>query len=221
MSRDLENLYQTTGRNFSKLALTWKMLAKIDAKLTDRWIDCEDKKSHKIVVDDLLPENEVNFEVSRFLGNEYRKSLESVSYEPVSYLPSDSVLQLGMFAKNDITKGSVIEGVVGVLAEIRDDEVIAGLNDVSILCSRLRDMQWLMLGPISFVNASCKSDIEYRQKGRIVYCVAIKDISMGQKLTAFYYRHFLACLTLIVCVHTNLSTGIRFRQHPRTQKSEN
>ena len=80
MSRDLENLYQTTGRNFSKLALTWKSLAKIDAKLTDRWIDCEDKKSHKIFVDDLLPENEVNFEVSRFLGNEYCKSLESVSY---------------------------------------------------------------------------------------------------------------------------------------------
>ena len=95
MSRALEDLYQTTGRNFSKLALIWKMLAKIDAKLTDRWIDCEGKKSHKIFVDDLLPENEVNFEVSRFLGNEYCKSLESVSYELVSYLPSDSFFAAG------------------------------------------------------------------------------------------------------------------------------
>ena len=207
MSRDLENLYQTTGRNFSKLALTWKILAKIDAKLTDRWIDCEDKKSHKIFVDDLLPENEVNFEVSRFLGNEYRKSLESVSYELVSYFPSDSFLQLGMFAKNDITKGSIIEGVVGVLAEIRDDEVIAGLNDVYILCSRLRDMQWLMLGPISFVNASYKSNIEYRQKGRIVYCVAIKDISMGQELTVFYYRHFFGSTQGRKKAETDRSTG--------------
>ena len=218
MSRDLENLYQTTGRNFSKLALTWKMLAKIDAKLTDRWIDCEDKKSQKIFVDDLLPENEVKFEVSRFLGNEYCKSLESVSYEPVSYLPSDSFLQLGMFAKNDITKGSIIEGVVGVLAEIRDDEVIAGLNDVSILCSRLRDMQWLMLGPISFVNASCKSNIEYRQKGRIVYCVAIKDFSMGQELTVFYYRHFFGMFNVdCLCPHKS-EHGDPFPTAPKAAK---
>ena len=185
------------------------MLAKIDAKLTDRWIDCEDKKSHKIFVDDLLPENEVNFEVSRFLGNEYPKSLESVSYEPVSYLPSDSFLQLGMFAKNDITKGSIIEGVVGVLAEIRDDEVIAGLNDVSILCSRLRDMQWLMLGPISFVNASCKSNIEYRQ---------IKDISMGQELTVFYYRHFFGMFNVdCLCPHKS-EHGDPFPTAPKAAK---
>ena len=48
-----------------------------------------------------------------------------------------------MFAKSDIRKGSIIEGVVGVLAEIRDYKIIAVLNDVSILCSRLKYMQWL------------------------------------------------------------------------------
>ena len=193
------------------------MLAKIDEKLTDRWIDCEDKKSHKILMI-CCRQNEVKFEVSRFLGNEYCKSLESVSYEPVSYLPSDSFLQLGMFAKNDITKGSIIEGVVGVLAEIRDDEVIAGLNDVSILCSRLRDMQWLLLGPISFVNASCKSNIEYRQKGRIVYCVAIKDISMGQEITVFYYRHFFGMFNVdCLCPHKS-EHGDPFPTAPKATK---
>ena len=122
-----------------------------------------------------------------------------------------------MFAENDITKGSIIEGVVGVLAEIRDDEVIAGLNDVSILCSRLRDMQWL----ISFVNASCKSNIEYRQKGRIVYCFTIKDISMGQELTVFYYRQFFGMFNVdCLCPHKS-EQGDPFPTAPKAAKSGN
>ena len=51
-------------------------------------------------------------------------------------------------------------------------------------------MQWVMLGPISFVNASCKSNIEYRQKRRLVYCVALRNIKVGEELTVYYYRHF-------------------------------
>ena len=50
----------------------------------------------------------------------------------VGYLPFDSFLQLGLFAQEDITKGSVIQGVAGFLAKIVDDEVVNGYNGVSI-----------------------------------------------------------------------------------------
>ena len=47
-----------------------------------------------------------------------------------------------------------------------------------------------MLGPISFINASCNANVEYKQIGKIVCCVAKKDIKIGEELTVFYSRHF-------------------------------
>ena len=135
---------------------------------------------------DQFPVNESAIEVEKFPDGEYSKSMNSVQYRPVSYLPSDSFLQLGLFAKEDIPKGSVIEGVAGFLAEIGDDEVLNGYNDVSILYSRMRNTQWMILGPVSFINAACKSNVEYRQKNKIVYCIATKDVSMDQELTVFF-----------------------------------
>ena len=46
-------------------------------------------------------------------------------------------------------------------------------------------MQWIMLGPISFINASCRANIEYKQNGKIVFCVAKKNIKCGEELTVF------------------------------------
>ena len=170
--------------------MKWKELAKKDGRLTSKWVDNENGKCHKIVTQDQFPVNESAIEVEKFLDGEYSKSMNSVQYRPVSYLPSDSFLQLGLFAKEDIPKSSVIEGVAGFLAEIGDDEVVNGYNDVSILYSRMRNTQWMMLGPVSFVNAACRSNDEYRQKNKIVYCIATKDISMDQELTVFYHRHY-------------------------------
>ena len=54
----------------------------------------------------------------------------------------------------------------------------------------MRDEQWLMLGPISFVNSSCRSNVEYRQKGGLVVCIATKKISTDDELTVFYNRRY-------------------------------
>ena len=185
-----ESWYLSEAKTLQKAAVKWKELAKIDGKLMSKWVDNENGKCHKIITQDQFPVNENAIEVEKFLDEEYSKSMNTVQYKPVSYLPSDTFLQLGLFAKEDIPKGSVIEGVAGFLAEIGDDEIVNGYNDVSILYSRLRNTQWMMLGPVSFINAACKSNVEYRQKNKIVYCIATKDISMDQELTVFYHRHY-------------------------------
>ena len=185
-----ESWYPSEAKTLQKAAVKWKELAKIDGKLTSKWVDNENGKCHKIITQDQFPVNKNAIEVEKFLDEEYSKSMNTVQYKPVSYLPSDTFLQLGLFAKEDIPKGSVIEGVAGFLAEIGDDEIVNGYNDVSILYSRLRNTQWMMLGPVSFINAACKSNVEYRQKNKIVYCIATKDISMDQELTVFYHRHY-------------------------------
>ncbi|XP_075260432.1 uncharacterized protein LOC142352001 isoform X1 [Convolutriloba macropyga] len=192
MTQDLLKFYVSTAKNLSKATVNWRELAKVDGKLTCKWVDENEAQSHKLTVDaggDGTDTADVIL-VHDFLDAEYGKSKVSVEYKTVSYLPSEKFQQFGLFAKSDFARGSVINGVTGFLAEIKDDEIVAGLNDVSILYSQHKDIQWVMLGPISFINASCKANVEYRQKGNIVFCVALKDIKIGDELTVYYYRHF-------------------------------
>ena len=146
--------------------------------------------SHKIALDDEPHENDDMIVLHGFLDGEYGKSMLSVDYQPVSYLRSVSYQQVGLFAKIEFTKGSVINGVIGFLAEIEENEIVEDYNDVSIIYSKLKGVQWLMIGPISFVNASCRANVEYKHKGRLIYCTAIRDIKVGEELTVFYSRHF-------------------------------
>ena len=66
----------------------------------------------------------------KFLDDEYGKSMLSVEYKTVSYLPNEDYVQLGLYTKSDIQKGEVVNGVIGFLAEITDAEIIPGFNDV-------------------------------------------------------------------------------------------
>ena len=190
MSQKSVDFYHSSGRALSNLTLNWKDLAKIDSSLTSKWVDSSVLSSHKIDAEGMLVGNEDKNFVQGFLDGEYGKSMMSVDYKPVSYLPSGSFDQIGLFAKSEIEKGAVVNGIIGVLAELAESEIIAGFNDVSVLYSKLRNVQWLMLGPISFVNASCRPNVEYRQKGKVVYCVALKNIAIGEELSVFYNRHF-------------------------------
>ena len=190
MSQKAVDFYHSSGRALSNLTLKWKDLAKIDSSLTSKWVDSAGLSSHNIVVEGCLVGNEDKNFVHGFLDGEYGKSMMSVDYKPVSYLPSGSFDQIGFFAKSEIEKGAVGNGIIGVLAELVESEIIAGFNDVSVLYSKLRNVQWLMLGPITFVNASCRPNVEYRQKGKVVYCVALKNIAIGEEVSVFYNRHF-------------------------------
>ena len=137
-----------------------------------------------------------------FLDGEYGKSMLSVDYKKVSYIPSENFAQIGLFAKNDIAKGLPLNGVIGFLAETLDHEIVEGFNDVSILYSSYKNSQWMMLGPISFINASCKPNVEYKQCGKIVLCVAKRDIRAGEELSVFYNRHFFGRFNIdCLCPH--------------------
>ena len=191
MTQSNAKFYSSAAKSFVQSGVNWKQLAKIDSELTKKWVDGTNFSSHKIVVSverDERSDDEVF--LHGFLDGEYGKSKLSVDYKTVSYLPSGNFQQIGLFAKQNVEKGDTINGIIGFLVEITDDEIVPGFNDVSILYSELKNVQWVMLGPISFVNASCKSNIEYRQKGRLVYCVALRNIKVGEELTVYHYRHF-------------------------------
>ena len=171
------------------------------------WIDEGCVRSHKLA--------EVNRNVNvraevvllhDFLDGEYAKSKVSIECKTVSYLPSENYQQFGLFAKTELPKGSVINAVIGLLADINDNEIVAGVNDVSILCSQNKDLQWIKLGPIAFVNGACKANVEYRPKGKLVFFVALKDINVGEEPAVFYFRHYFgrfneSCLCPHITLH--------------------
>ena len=70
------------------------------------------------------------------------------------------------------------------------DEIQEGVNDFSIISSARLNQTWLMLGPISFVNASCNANIEYSREGFSVQAVVKKDIKVDEEISVFYDRHF-------------------------------
>ena len=76
----------------------------------------------------------------KFPDDDYGKSMHSVEYKTVSFLPKADYIQLGLYTKSDIQKGDVINGVIGFLAEITDAEIIPGFSDVSVLCSKMKEV---------------------------------------------------------------------------------
>ena len=48
----------------------------------------------------------------------------------------------------------------------------------------------MMLGPISFINASCKPNVAYVNVRKLMVCVPLRDIKAGEELTVFYGKHY-------------------------------
>ena len=87
-------------------------------------------------------------------------------------------------------------------------EIREGVNDFSIIKSGRLNKTWLMLGPISFVNASCDANIEYSWKGFSIQAVVKRDIVVGEELSVFYDKHFFGefnvdCLCPFIEKHGN------------------
>ena len=81
--------------------LDWKLLAKRDGKLSERYVDYETVKAHKMHLDqeETLTFYDATDAVESFLNEEYQKSLQLVSFDLVNYIPSSDFCQLGLFAK--------------------------------------------------------------------------------------------------------------------------
>ena len=121
---------------------------------------------------------------------EYGKSLRWVTYSLVRYLHTENFSQIGLFAKNDIKINTEIPGVIGYLISIPEDDILEGYNDFSIVQSSRVGVQWLMLGPISFINASCKPNVAYVNVKNNMVCVPLRQIKEREELTNSYQNHF-------------------------------
>ena len=82
------------------------------------------------------------------------------------------------------------------MAEIYDEEVIEGQNTVSLIQNGRYGLQWVLLGPVSFINASCNANVAFVRHGKIVSCVTLKDVKQGEELTINYSRHYLGELNV-------------------------
>ena len=172
--------------------LPWKTLARIDSRLLGKYVDSEGVEAHKIHCDEEKTQLcNVAKLVESFLDDQYQKSLRIVSYDLVNYIPSQAFSQLGLFAKKEVKRGNLVEGISGFLSELPDSEHIAGVNDFSLI-TRSTNLKatYLMLGPISFINSSCKPNAKYDLSGSVARCLAVCDINVGDEITVKYDVNF-------------------------------
>ena len=188
----------------------WKVLAFVDAELTEKFIDSGEIRSHKLPFIGEFSEEEIEKieTLKEILGREYELSLQFVDFRVVEYLPSGTFSPLGAFSKINLSTGCVIPGLTGILSEISPVEIQEGVNDFSIIKSGRLNKTWLMLGPISFVNASCDANIEYSRKGFTIQAVVKRDIVVDEELSVFYDKHFFGefnveCLCPFIKKHGN------------------
>ena len=145
--------------------------------------------AHCVCLDDVAERNSSK-DLEDFLGAEYGKSLRWVNFSKVGYLGSFNYTPLGVFAKSDINHRDEIPGLIGYLAEIEQEEIIEGYNDFSIISNARVGVNCMMLGPISFINASCKPNVDYVKVKKFMVCVPLRDIKAGEELTVFHGKHY-------------------------------
>ena len=195
------------AKQFSKLDISWQEIAKIDSELTQKWINTNLVSAHGLNLDISLRKAFL-CDVKNFLDSEYGKSFKLVVYKPVSYLQDASFTQLGVFAKYKIDFSTEIPGLIGYLVPIEEAEIIPGYNDYSVMCSSRVGMQWIMLGPISFINASCKPNVSYVKVENIMVCAPLRVIEEGEELTISYHNHFFGENNKDFCARISICTAI-------------
>ena len=175
--------------------------------------------SHSVRLD-TIQENDQRKDVESFLDAEYGKSLRSVSFERLNYLENSFHTPLNLFAKIDITNREEVPGIIGFLLEIEPEEVIEGFNDFSIITSSRIVVEWMMLGPISFINASCKPNVAYVKVRKLMVCVPFRDIIAGEELTVFYRKFYFGINNIeLLCSH-RIVHGNLFPEIPRKRRKQ-
>ena len=210
--------YLPIARQLENVDLTWKDVATVDKKLTEKWINSSEVVAHSVLIEPNSQNLYCN-DFKSFLDNEYAKCLRLVTFNTVSYLGNESYTQMVVFAKIDIASQTEIPGLIGYLCDIKPDEIIEGFNDFSIMSSTRVGVDWMMLGPISFVNACCKPNVAYVNVKKLMICVSLRDIKAGEELNVFYGKHFFGennveCL----CPHKGLH-GSPFPDLPAKRKN--
>ena len=175
-------------QNLPKKLIKWPTLAFVDAKLVSQLVEDNDVHGHKIEADVPKDDDQVDA-IENFLLGEYNQSLKLMNYKPVSYLPTSQFTPLGVFSKIKIVKDSYIPGLTGLLGEMSGADIRTGVND-SLIESKLLRKTWLMLGPVSFVNASCRPNARFERNNLIMKSLAVRDIEIGEEILIDYDRQY-------------------------------
>ena len=215
--------YKFVSKTLERVVFNWRDLSIFDGALTEKWVDDRKLKAHKIEICSYVLGNNVN-ELKDALEMAYRTSRQSVILREVEYSKDDkqsfTYTPLGVFAKEDIEVGLEIDGLIGVLADIKEEDLIENFISFSVIYSSRVGLQWLMLGPISFVYASCVPNVAYVRLGKVMACAPMKNIKRGEELVISYHKHFFGPYNIdCKCRHESFH-GDPFPDHmpPRKKK---
>ena len=179
----------------------WKTLAWVDARLTRTYIDSDTFLSHKFLVEDKKGTRENSKELQNFLEEQYQSSRRIVSFESINYVPSAGFQQLGVLSKQENVAGKVINGLSGFLSELPDSDQVKGYNNFSLITrSRKLRQTFLMLGPLSYINSSCRPNARCEIRNFAVRCINLKAIKPGEEIVVKYDTNFLETSTKIAHV---------------------
>ena len=169
---------------------TWQELCYIDADLTSRFVDVEDKRSHKILVTSQRISKKNRKKLTELLELDYEQASRAVTIRPLerNFTKDVGFSSFGVFAKTFLEYKQTVTGLVGRLAYLPESDIVLGWNDVSIFQSAKGPM--MMLSTASFVNHSCKPNCIYVpsvKKGFLTIRVTdVRGIQAEQELTVDY-----------------------------------
>ena len=177
------------------IKFSWEELAFVDALITHELIDSPSITSHKVFTPIVIPNVQESL-LYRDLENDYSWCLGRFEFRPFrKNFKSDtrSFTSFGLFAKTDLKSGERLSDVIGFLAYLPNSSVIPGVNDFSNISGHFSGSKnMLMLGPISFVNASCRSNTQYvyNRKRKVMELMTLEDIPLGTEITVDYGPSF-------------------------------
>ena len=193
-----------SSRSLEKVEIPWQNLAVIDSELTAMYVDSDQLHSHKISVGEIQERKQDSNTktVTKYLQKQYQLAQKSVTYQKVSYLPESVFTPIGAFSRELFLEKSTVPSLNGFLAEILPSDVLPEHSDFSVIRSQRLKKSWMLLGLLSFVNASCEANIEYMRTGSVLSNRVFRKIEPGSEFLAFYDRHFFGDFNVeCMCPH--------------------
>ena len=210
------------------MIFSWADLAAADRLAVEEHIETDEIIAHKIETQCEEVDERAIESLKKQLDVIYREAKDNCSFDRV--VPPFALDQqmghtsLGVFTKEKLFSSDIVKGVVGLLASMPSRCINRGKNDFSVHSTTAG--QILMLGPVSFVNSSCRPNCEYQlDKKNMVMRLRVKtglEIGLGEELNVQYSGSYFGenrdtCACPFIEYHS-LPCAFRGRTRSQTQK---
>ena len=172
----------------------WEVLGWVDAELTKNYLDTFKQQTHKLCIHPNFYELFRDTRVQRLfyrLKMEYELSFDYVEYKPIPSFSNPRKYEYGLFNALPCEPFNIIPEVVGFVEKILIEDITPE-REFSILSkSEIYKYCRIMLGPVSFVNYSCRPNCRYFVGGEtknklVVRLESIEKIAVGNELAVHY-----------------------------------